>query len=150
MARPPRLPFVFERYAQPVWFITANTADRRPWLNDEAVHTALLHFAESGLNTGRAALGRYVLMPDHLHLFVQLAREETLSAWVKALKAVLRRASANETARWQPGFFDHLLRRCESYEEKWDYVRMNPERAGLVRQAEDWPFQGEFHPLRFD
>jgi REP element-mobilizing transposase RayT len=45
---------------------------------------------------------------------------------------------------WQPGFFDHILRNDESYSEKCEYVRENPVRAGLVQQAEDWPYQGEF------
>jgi hypothetical protein len=46
---------------------------------------------------------------------------------------------------WQPGFFDHLLRRDESYAQKWDYVWRNPVRAKLVAQPEDWPYQGEIH-----
>ena len=46
-------------------------------------------------------------------------------------------------AFWQPGFFDHLLRNDESYAQKWEYVRQNPVRAGLVKSAEDWPYQGE-------
>ena len=32
----------------------------------------------------------------------------------------------------QEGFFDHLLRSYESYAQKWEYVRENPVRAGLV------------------
>lgn len=44
---------------------------------------------------------------------------------------------------WQRGFFDHLLRNSESYTEKWEYVRQNPVRAGLVRHPDDWPYQGE-------
>ena len=43
----------------------------------------------------------------------------------------------------QRGFFDHLIRNTESYAQKWDYVRENPVRAGLVSRREDWPFQGE-------
>jgi len=44
---------------------------------------------------------------------------------------------------WRRGFFDHLIRNTESYAQKWDYVRENPIRAGLVSTTEDWPFQGE-------
>jgi len=44
---------------------------------------------------------------------------------------------------WQPGFFDHVLRSDESYAEKWNYVRDNPVRAGLVGSAGHWPYQGE-------
>jgi len=35
------------------------------------------------------------------------------------------------------------LRNDESYTEKWSYVRENPLRAGFVKSAEDWPYQGE-------
>jgi hypothetical protein len=43
----------------------------------------------------------------------------------------------------QPGFFDHILRSDESYGEKWNYIHENPVRAGLVKSAGDWPYQGE-------
>jgi len=44
---------------------------------------------------------------------------------------------------WQPGFFDHLLRNDESYAQKWEYVRQNPVRAGLVDSAAAWRYQGK-------
>jgi hypothetical protein len=44
---------------------------------------------------------------------------------------------------WQKDFFDHVLRSDESYSEKWQYMRQNPVRAGLVEKPEDWEFQGE-------
>lgn len=44
---------------------------------------------------------------------------------------------------WQRGFFDHVLRSDESYAQKWNYVRQNPVRPGLVKNADDWPFSGE-------
>jgi len=36
-----------------------------------------------------------------------------------------------------------LIHNTESYAQKWDYIRENPIRAGLVSTTEDWPFQGE-------
>ncbi len=50
---------------------------------------------------------------------------------------------------WQEGFFDHVLRGGESYGEKWEYVRMNPVRAGLTVRPEDWPYAGEIEALRW-
>ncbi|HSP44953.1 MAG TPA: hypothetical protein VLO30_03075, partial [Chthoniobacterales bacterium] len=44
---------------------------------------------------------------------------------------------------WQRRFFDHVLRSDESYTQKWNYVRENPVRAGLVMNATDWPYAGE-------
>ena len=36
-----------------------------------------------------------------------------------------------------------MIRHSESYAEKWEYVRQNPVRAGLVTNADDWRWQGE-------
>ena len=60
----------------------------------------------------------------------------------QSLTTAIRRTSP-ETRVWQPGFFDHLMRSSESYTEKWNYVRQNPVRAGLVNNPDHWEFQGE-------
>jgi hypothetical protein len=52
-----------------------------------------------------------------------------------------------EAPFWQKEFFDHLLRSDESYSEKWNYVKNNPVRAGLVADADLWPFTGHVHYL---
>jgi hypothetical protein len=45
--------------------------------------------------------------------------------------------------RWQAGFHDHKFRSAESEQRKWEYVCLNPERAGLVSRSEEWPYGGE-------
>ncbi len=45
--------------------------------------------------------------------------------------------------RWQEGFHDHKFRTPESESRKWEYVCLNPVRAGLVKRPEEWPFGGE-------
>jgi REP element-mobilizing transposase RayT len=45
--------------------------------------------------------------------------------------------------RWQDGFHDHKFRTPESESRKWEYVCLNPVRAGLVQRPEEWPFGGE-------
>jgi len=84
-------------------------------------------------------------MPDHLHLFVRGDDNFILANWLKGLKRIVSASFRKEQNRslWQPGFFDHLLRSDESYSQKWEYVRENPVRAGLVNRSEDWPYQGE-------
>jgi REP element-mobilizing transposase RayT len=91
-------------------------------------------------------VGRYVVMPDHLHLFVDGGEKFDLGLWMRGLKRAIAKAltpSPMDGKIWQPGFFDHLLRSSESYEEKWQYVRSNPVRAGLVDDTDRWPYQGE-------
>jgi REP element-mobilizing transposase RayT len=58
-------------------------------------------------------VGRYVLMPDHMHLFVDCGDELVLSAWMKSLKNSLSktlRQLGHAAPHWQKGFFDHLIR----------------------------------------
>lgn len=145
-----RLETVYERH--PIYFVTACTAERRRLLADDLVHEAFVRFVRNGAARG-AWVGRYVLMPDHLHLFVVLEDDRMrLSAWIGSLKKAVSkilRARGAASPHWQKGFFDHVMRGSESYSEKWDYVRANPVRAGLGAQAEDWPYSGEIHELEY-
>jgi putative transposase len=86
-------------------------------------------------------------MPDHVHLFVCGAHDFSLVQWVRVLKRTLSTAIIGVRPHWQQGFFDHLIRQSESYAAKWDYVSQNPVRAGLVKSADAWPYQGEIERL---
>ena len=149
--RPPRLRMVFPKYRNPIYFVTIGSLDHRKILANDATHTALIEFSHKLAARG-TALGRYVIMPDHIHFFIRLNQTDRLGPTVgflkRALSASLKRSGVNG-AHWQPGFFDHLLRSANSYSEKWDYVRNNPVRAGLVKAPEDWPYANEIMALSF-
>lgn len=136
----------------PIYFITANTARRKQILAHSYIHDAFVRFALAGPEHG-AWVGCYVLMPDHCHIFVAYDDQKiTLSGWTKSLKNALSLALRERgvaTPHWQKGFFDHLLRTSESASEKWNYVRENPVRAGLVTRAEQWKFAGQIFPLEY-
>jgi putative transposase len=144
-----RLDWVFDRF--PLYFVTASTARRRSLLANPNLHKAFIRFA-SAADSG-AWVGRYVLMPNHVHFFVAIDDERLgLSVWMKSLKGSLSsvlRSSGCPSPYWQKGFFDHVLRSGESYSEKWNYVRDNPVRAGLVISANDWPYSGEINRLEY-
>ncbi len=146
-----RLDWVFAD--RPVYFVTACVEGRRPALANKLVFDAFQEFCFEGLERG-FFVGRFVLMPDHLHLFIVVPHEvpHALSIWMKGLKRSLTRVLDEmgvSSPHWQKGFFDHVMRSGESYSEKWNYVRDNPVRAGLVAEADAWPFQGEIYELRF-
>jgi REP element-mobilizing transposase RayT len=97
-------------------------------------------------------VGRYVLMPDHVHLFCAPGSafpHRPLDLWIREWKAAFSRVHAEPRCRWQSGYWDRQLRRSESYETKWTYVVDNPVRAGLVQSAADWPYAGELHVLQW-
>ncbi|MGZ4965910.1 MAG: REP-associated tyrosine transposase [Chthoniobacterales bacterium] len=142
--RPPRLPEIFQSYSAPLYFVTMCTSHRQAFPSLELAHEAFIRYATRAQEFN-VAVGRYVIMPDHLHLFVRGDQDFILAEWVKGLKRAISDAFRNGAApvKWQPGFFDHMLRNNESYSEKWNYVRDNPVRAGLVGEADEWPYAGE-------
>jgi REP element-mobilizing transposase RayT len=145
--RPPRLHWIFQQYDPPLYFITFNTSRRRKLLANAAVHNCFLEFANAAEERG-IGVGKYVIMPDHLHMFVRNHSEMELSQWIRLLKRHLSKAILNPAPHWQPGFFDHLIRHGESYSQKWEYVYQNPVRGSLVKDPDSWPYQGEILGLQ--
>jgi REP element-mobilizing transposase RayT len=141
---PPRLPRLFP--SNPVFFVTLCTYRRRKVLATAVVHTSFIQFAERAYAKHNIAVGCYVIMPEHLHLFVTGSDAFQLGRWIGILKQALAKSIVSKTIPeplWQRGFFDHVLRSDESYGQKWNYVLDNPVRAGLVAKADDWPYAGE-------
>ena len=142
--RPPRLDRVFD--ASPLYFVTFCAHQRTAFLARDEIHAAFVLFAKRAERDFNVAVGRYVIMPDHVHLFVRGGRDFRLGPWIGALKQALGKAAKFSQAKgqiWEEGFSDHVLRSDESYSQKWNYVRENPVRAGLVRSVAEWPYQGE-------
>jgi hypothetical protein len=50
---------------------------------------------------------------------------------------------------WQRDVWAGQVRSGEMYDEKWEYVRRNPCRHGLVERPEEWPFEGELNVLEW-
>jgi putative transposase len=146
--KPHRLDSIFSCCTAPLYFITFCTFDRKPLLDNHPVHRAFLKFARKAADRG-AAIGRYVIMPDHIHCFIRIAPALEIGTTIRLLKRSLSAVMEESPPHWQPGFFDHVLRHSESYSEKWNYTVQNPVRAGLVSNAEEWPFQGEIVSIRW-
>jgi putative transposase len=175
--RPRRLDRIFSH--APVFFVTFCT---RNWKRIDplvSAHSAFVKYGKDAAEKFNVAVGRYVIMPDHIHLFVRGDPNFALSPWVGGLKRAISLAVSRDSqptrlppqgrhsqaapqplasqeaginrlplqgeqnSLWQPGFFDHVLRSDESYAQKWEYVRGNPVRAGLVASWQEWPHQGE-------
>ena len=151
--RPPRLEQLFS-CVSPFYFVTFNTYKRQPMLARPEIQHRFRTFCLRAESEHNVAVGRYVIMPDHIHLFISLPSVGvTLERWVGMLRTVLGKELLRlgyQKPHWQEGFFDHLMRSGESYSQKWEYVRLNPVRAGLCQWAEDWPYQGEMMALRFE
>jgi putative transposase len=130
----------------PIIFLTVCTHKRKCILANPHMHDALV-------NAWKAAnhwvTGRYVIMPDHIHLFCSPTSHEAvgIAQWTAYWKRLVSQQSTAHQPLWQRDCWDTQLRNHESYSEKWTYVRNNPVRAGLVKTSDDWPYQGSLNHL---
>ena len=134
----------------PLYFITTCTKNRRAVLAEAAI-VALLREEWLAAEVRHGwRIGRYVIMPDHVHFFAgPVAEKKTLSEFVGRWKEwtakTILRTAGGDSPFWQHRFFDHVIRSRTSYAEKWVYVRQNPVRAGLALTPEAWPHAGHIH-----
>ncbi|MBY0231331.1 MAG: hypothetical protein K2W96_18770 [Gemmataceae bacterium] len=137
---------VFMLEGQPtIVFLTVCTPNRETWLASKPVQEAL----ESVWSKAAAWLvGRYVLMPDHIHLFAGMTESDIpFDNWVRFWKSQLTKNHKAVARKLQTDHWDTRIRSEGHYEEKWEYVRQNPVRAGLVANEDEWPYQGELFEL---
>jgi len=91
-----------------------------------------------------AQLLAWVLMPDHLHILIQLGEQHQLSQIMGGLKtqtAHQLNTHLNRTGLvWGRAFHDHALRKDENIQQVARYIVANPLRAGLVEKIGDYPF----------
>jgi len=131
-------------------YVTVCTATRKKILCSEVIHELLLKVWNSA---GSWLVGRYVVMPDHIHLFCSPAAVDAppLGKWVQYWKTLVSRnwPKPDEQPIWQKSFWDTQLRCSDRYDEKWEYVCQNPVRADFCAKYDDWLWQGELNVLEW-
>lgn len=143
-----RLSVIYQSH--PRYFITVCSHDRRKILTRPDVHEILCAHWMKSLALYGWEIGSYVVMPDHVHFFCTDAESKTplskmIGPWKQWSAKDICPVIGVDSPLWQREFFDHLIRSTESYSEKWEYVRQNPVRAGLVSNADEWKFSGHIH-----
>jgi putative transposase len=133
-------------------FDTVCLSEKIGWLANGEIHTLLRNIWQ---NASAWLVGRYVIMPDHIHYFASPSFEPVpFENWVRFWKSQFTKRYKIEHAGkcppvgWQSNHWDTRMRNGQSYEEKWEYVRTNPVRRGLVISPEDWLYQGELNEIR--
>ena len=98
----------------------------------------------SSESLGDTLLLAWVLMPDHMHLLLQLGARDPLPLVVCRIKArsaaAANRVMQRRGAIWVRGFHDHALRCEEDMRTVARYIVANPIRAGLAMRCGDYPF----------
>jgi len=105
----------------------------------ELVENALLHF-----DGERYRLHAWTIMPNHVHVLATPLGNHSLSAILQVWKSFTSR-KANTILKktgsfWAPEYFDRVVRDEAHYSNVFAYIAMNPVKAGLCGQPEDWRF----------
>jgi len=133
------------RYSQAngIYLVTTVTEQRIPWFQVLAFAQIMCQSLEDPGCLVNSTNLCWVVMPDHIHLLLQLG-ETDLGQVVKKLKAQSARRLNREIGRagrfWAPGFHDHALRKEEELKDVARYIVANPLRAGLVKRVANYPY----------
>ena len=134
-----------------VVYLTICTTTRGRWLEDPGL-AVIARDEILKLHRDHPVIG-YCLMPDHVHMLMCNAGS-TLGKITNAFKGrVSRRVRQKQPDLevWQPGYWDHIVRKEEGLYTVMKYILLNPVRAGLVNFWWDYewlvsPLMGEVGP----
>ncbi len=127
------------REAEEIFFITVCCRERgENALAKSPIAEALLDSVGHRNRTSTWWCSAFVVMPDHVHGLIQFSPSLPM---VKAMKQWKAWTARTFGIRWQSQWFDHRLRGQEEWRKKADYLFNNPVRAGLVEEAEEWPWR---------
>lgn len=127
------------------YFVTTASHRREPWFARWSTAWSVCHALASPSLWRGSTLQAWVLMPDHMHLLLELGEDEPLPALMRRVKAVTSRAAALAGRpvggpTWMPGYHERMIRNGINREAAARYIVANPVRAGLVRSCRDYPY----------
>ncbi len=144
--RPPRLDQIFQSYDSPVFFVTFCTVHRIKIERLDIVHTG---WRNTRYGPAMNSTSRLVATSSCRITFICLSKAILASVSSHGLSGLKRAISVFVRRNYgQASLATRLLRSLacattKATPQKWEYVRDNPVRHGLVASAEEWPYQGE-------
>jgi len=91
---------------------------------------ALLYFQGK-----RVEVHAFVIMPNHVHLLMQVREESSLSKMMQSIKGFssheFNRVGLCNGKLWMKDYWDRVIRGPRHYARVWRYIERNPSRAGL-------------------
>ena len=118
---------------------------------DGAVARAVVRSLLDWQDASRFLLIALVVMPDHVHVLGVLLGARTLATtfgrWKGSSSLEINRLIGRSGSLWQPGFYDHRIRKEEDISAIGRYIEHNSVRAGLAPCAERYPFSSALPSL---
>ena len=122
--------------------VTVCTASRGQWAADPSL-AVVIREEILALHEAYPIVG-FCVMPDHAHVLLCNAGS-TLGKIMNGFKGrTSRRVRQRKPGLdvWQPGYWDHVVRKEEGLYSTLRYIFLNPVRAGLIKQWWDYEWLG--------
>src|SRR5271169_650742 len=126
------------------YFTTSATWQRRMILQSNPLCDLLLDVIRENRAKQRFQVHEFVFMRDHVHFILTPAPLVSLEKAMQFVKGGFSYRAKKEMdfncEVWQKGYNEHRIRNADEYAQHVEYVWMNPVKAGLVEQAEEYPY----------
>lgn len=142
--RPPRLDPEAYTGQRTVSF-TAVVLNRTPIFTDADIVEAMIAHLKRACDEHLCTCLIYCFMPDHGHFILRgLEAESNCCLAMSRFKYLSGNwLSIRRLPKWQEGFHDRVMR-WQELRDHAKYVAMNPVRAGMVENFNDYPYLGSF------
>lgn len=125
--------------------------NRQPVFIDDEDRRAYLDALREAAAQNKVAVHAYVLMDEHVHLLLTPPSAQALSRLLQALGrryvAGFNRRHGRAGTLWEGRFRATVLEPQPWLLACARYIEQNPQRAGRVAQAADWPWSSAAHHL---
>jgi putative transposase len=113
--------------------LTTGTYQRRALFLRTANADLLIEILFHDRDQGRYKLHGFALMPEHLHVLLTPAGNQTIERCAQCIKGGFSFKVKSQFAGevWQHGFFQHRVRDASDYHSQLEYIGANPVRRGL-------------------
>ena len=146
---------------KPCYYLTSVAKDRLPVFRTDKIKQIVGNALDEARNSADILIFAYVIMPDHLHLITDGAKEIsevlrytngiTAKRVIDYLKennytsSLLKLRQETKSRNYKHSLFEHhpnafSITGEATFMQKVNYIHQNPVRAGFVERAEDYRF----------
>ena len=118
--------------------------ERRPIFASPELRAICLDALEETRAKHAATIHAYCVMPDHVHVLVEIEADVSLQKFARLFKQLsgYRLRQSLGGFAWQTSYYDHILRSDEAILDVVAYIWENPVKAGLADSVSMYPGSG--------
>jgi putative transposase len=136
------------RQKQSTYAITISTFQQHRYFQCTANAELLIETLFQHRDKSRFQLHGFVVMPDHTHILITPATDQSTAKCIQYIKGgysfAARQQSSGEI--WHKGYHEHRIRDADDYNSQLLYIQHNPAR----KKYEDYPHVHTKHLDRID